>query len=1123
MNERDDRSAREQALDTRCSFIVSAPAGAGKTELLAQRALALLAECEEPEEILAITFTRKSAAEMQRRIIMLLQEADDGVETKDEHRRRSLELARGVMRRSHERDWGLREQPARLNVCTIDALCAQLGRHLPLLSGVGAALGVAEQPRELLRLAVRRLFGELEGDEQRVRDDLRRLMLWWSNDARALEDKLVELLDKRDQWLPFLHLDAPFAETQTRLREELLKDLREEACAVLKRHKPELLELGDHASRSPDLAALKGRKDFGACDDRDYWQALTTLLMTKEDKWRKTWNKNHGFPPDDKEAKHRMKELVVDLAANHRALEALRWMRLAPEAEADAERARCVEAMANLLLRLVGHLDVVFIERGEMDYTGVALAAERALGDAEAPGELALRLDYRLRHILVDEFQDTSNVQFRLLERLVEGWHERNVAGERPSTLFLVGDGMQSCYRFRNSDLRLFLRAEREGVNKIKLQPLRLSSNFRSFEEIVDWNDAHFSKALPQADDIALGAVKHSPARGIRGANAAAGVVCELIRYERKKEEELARRREAQRALEVARAAQSKGSVAVLARSRKHLAETIALLRAQNIPFHGEEFDKLSSRAQIADLRSLTRALIDSHDRLAWLALLRSPLCGLGNRSLHKLANAMQGKAPPALTEAVFACEASELEEGERAVFERFKRVVARSLAGRERRLLRRWVEGAWLALGGCAHIRTAADAEDAESFFSMLEKLQSSRFLDAKELDLALDRLFAAGDAQAKLQLMTIHKAKGLEFDTVIIPGLGFRAGKRESPPLCWEPWWNRAGEQRGVLLEIDGGSRFKSSAMHNFLHEREKRREELEEARLLYIGCTRAIRNLHLLGAVSGEEDAEEEKLLKGAGGLLKHLAPSFQEGEVQWLDVERDSGAEAPVQNGVDLWRVAADWSPPPPPRSLAPRLSHITFARDRDESEEDAPTGGNWRANLLNRHLGTVLHKELEVLAKQGVAEIKTPRRRPRVWSAQLRQLGVAQADIANIVERVGRCLDKVLADERGRWILQSRPDAAEEMELLGLDEEGAVRTLIVDRCFVDEDGESWIIDYKSSTPAEGETQEAFLLRQEQIYLPQMRRYFEAYKRHRGVAANLALYFPALPAWRQLRDE
>jgi len=132
-----DAEARETALDPARSFIVQAPAGSGKTELLTNRYLALLARVDHPEEVLAITFTRKAAAEMRNRIIRALADAATGVVPDETHKQRMVTLAREALARDAERGWNLLRQPQRLRISTIDALCAGLTRQMPVLSRTG--------------------------------------------------------------------------------------------------------------------------------------------------------------------------------------------------------------------------------------------------------------------------------------------------------------------------------------------------------------------------------------------------------------------------------------------------------------------------------------------------------------------------------------------------------------------------------------------------------------------------------------------------------------------------------------------------------------------------------------------------------------------------------------------------------------------------------------------------------------------------------------------------------------------------------------------------------------------------------------------------------------------------
>src|SRR3989338_3181791 len=141
-----------------------------------------------------------------------------------------------------------------------------------------------------------------------------------------------------------------------------------------------------------------------------------------------------------------------------------------------------------------------------MDFTEVALKALMILKDTDAPSEVALVLDYRLQHILVDEFQDTSLLQYRLLESLTENWQ----AGDGRS-LFLVGDPLQSIYRFRQAEVGLFLRTWEKSLGQIKLTPIQLTQNFRSQKILVDFYNEKLSQVLPKYSMMQEGAVGYVP------------------------------------------------------------------------------------------------------------------------------------------------------------------------------------------------------------------------------------------------------------------------------------------------------------------------------------------------------------------------------------------------------------------------------------------------------------------------------------------------------------------------------------------------------------------------------------------------------------------------------------
>src|SRR5512142_3317450 len=149
-----DAQQRERALEATTSFIVQAPAGSGKTELLVQRFLALLAVVREPENIVAITFTRKAAGEMRARVAEGLRDAATLPPPEEEHKRQRWKLAHSVLARDEKRGWKLLESPGRLRIVTIDSLCHGIARLMPWTSELGSVRDVSEKAGDLYAAAV---------------------------------------------------------------------------------------------------------------------------------------------------------------------------------------------------------------------------------------------------------------------------------------------------------------------------------------------------------------------------------------------------------------------------------------------------------------------------------------------------------------------------------------------------------------------------------------------------------------------------------------------------------------------------------------------------------------------------------------------------------------------------------------------------------------------------------------------------------------------------------------------------------------------------------------------------------------------------------------------------------
>ncbi|HXH64272.1 MAG TPA: UvrD-helicase domain-containing protein, partial [Mariprofundaceae bacterium] len=583
---------RRAAIDPAGSFLVQAPAGSGKTELLTRRILRLLAVVDEPEEILALTFTRKAAAEMRGRVIEALtmeRPADEA-----SHRMETWQLAQVANQRSAERGWHLSEHPMRLRMMTLDSFTHALARQLPLLSGLGDMPTPSAHVAPLYREAAETAFAQLE---RRNRDQATAVLLHQDHDLPALIELVADMLGKRDQWL---HDIRPHADHPDALRDMLEAGLAEimaerlAACARLlpEAARVELPALIAFAATNRGDAELSGLQSWPgeALTEVPLWQALARELMTDRGLRKpRGITARQGFPPDKAFAAHKQQfqQWLERLAAVEGLEEALAGLMSMPaEPRIDDMQWRVLEAQLVLLLKADAALQRLFEQRGEADFIEIALRAMRALEDEQGnPTDLLMRLDYRIHHILVDEFQDTSLLQLRLLRNLTEGWQ----AGDGTHrTLFMVGDPMQSIYRFRKADVGLFLLAARNRLQLPAVEPKSLTHNFRSAPAIVDWVNRAFSHIFPYGDDVLMAAVGYAPAEA---ALIHAGEVHVHLQRQRDAAGEAAAVVET-----IRQALETEGSrIAVLARSRKHLHAIMQALTEAGIAFRAVDILPLNA------------------------------------------------------------------------------------------------------------------------------------------------------------------------------------------------------------------------------------------------------------------------------------------------------------------------------------------------------------------------------------------------------------------------------------------------------------------------------------------------------------------------------------------------
>lgn len=1191
-----DRKQRESALDPTRSILVRAPAGSGKTDLLTRRFLRLLGRVDDPAQIAAITFTRAAAAEMRHRIVAELQKAANRAEEAEDEF--SMEaLAAGALERSRRLGWNLLDLPSQLRISTIDAFCRELALQQALLCGFGGSLEVGEEPSDLYRRAARGTLRQIEDAHPSPRiAELQRaieaLLLWRDNNWKDLEDQLVRMLMQRDQWMHdfVLDRDPDWEQLREQLEQPFARAVRAGVTQVadLLAPIPELCGAAHELARFAceqkglhrDLAELAEFPCGPLVTSEDLEEAqraylcLADLLLTQEGAVRTRITASEGFPAARAAENARMKALVDELRRVPGLGAALHSLRGLPPARYSDAEWEIVRACFTILRHAAAELKVLFAEAGRVDFIEVAQLAHLALGDAEgSASDAAIAEADQLRHLLIDEFQDTSRRQCEMVASLMEA---RSDAEER--SLFLVGDPMQSIYSFREADVELFLRVEKLGLalaggGALALHPVSLSANFRTAPELTDRLNETFAQVFAEDDGsgivfssasavrpqaIAPGErmrlhLEFMPQRVLSGkadaetqqrradcaeARHAAGAaqvdaIVELIRSRAD-------------AIEGARARGEKYRIAVLGRTRKALAPIAAALREAGIVFRAVDLEHLGERPEVLDALALARAFLMPEDRVAWLGVLRAPWCGLALNDLHRLTSGDDA--------AVVRQPVPDLLAGRRGLLsESGRRAVDRVLAAwTEFAALRAahgtatpgtQMEQVWLRLGGDACVDATGRA-NVQLLWSCMDRLPSGEtgVLNG-ELQAAIEGLMAEPDPRAEseygVQLMTIHKSKGLEFEVVIVPELQERARRGALRMLSWmERGLTTEGGRESTEFLVapvgpKGGDRSSTKAwVDAALHAREKQ----EMRRLLYVAGTRAREELHLFARPEYRSDKGGNLALCDPGeSLLRTAWPALGEGVrarfAEWSGTREEAEMPALAAQGQLLLMPAAQR--PTMLRRLPEDFEGAPMHAGRGASRGEAGASGtlNYRRHeggMVSRALGRAVHLLLEEAARlrqrldADAARDALRGLRQRAF-AEVRSGGVEPTQAHKLADDAVAIASRAMQDASGQWILAPHADAASEASWTGM-LNGAMRTVRADRVFRAGEpgcasGETlWVIDYKTAHPEGRDT--ANLMRElRPLFAPQLEIYAQFLRKlhGEGIDVRAGLYYPRLPAF------
>jgi len=851
-----DAAARAAAVDPRRNVVLEASAGTGKTRVLVERYVNLLLAGVDPENILAITFTRKAAAEMRERIIDRLREAS-----------RLSQFDRARWRE-------LKERLTEIAISTIDAFCLSLLREFPLEADVDPGFELADDT-EAPRLVDESLDQALRICRGIARDDDDVALVYAQLGERRLRAGLTSLLDRRlvaPQALRRYLSAGPADLTAASACRAAAARLRDELLAA--RGGLDLF-LADGPTGHPQFAMLAEdlralcRAAAGRLESREEQAAFRALL----DRLRGYFLTKDGQPRGEKFA-------GTGFKGDHCASEAA-WKRHRAAAATLAPRIAGLAAAFRRDLNVVlsrGVWRIFGVALGQyhrtldahalLDFSGVLERAVRLLKGMDEFAESRFRIESRYRHVLVDEFQDTSRAQWDLVAQLVRSWGEGfgAAADALPPSIFIVGDRKQSIYGFRDTEVAVLdeARAFVAGLRGDGDPRHAISVSFRAAPEILQFVNELFAaveKAPERADGFRYEESDRFPVRlkpdttpevrlkpdttddaveliAAGSATAAAQkVAAEISRL-------LGSTVVRDRATGLHRPAQP-SDVAILFRSRDSHREFEKALEARGVGTYVYKGLGFFDADEVQDAVAVVRYLADPSSNLRAAAFLRSRIARVSDGAIARLAG--EAGLSAALVggetagEAAFDPEDRRILAGLRCAIPRWLALVDRVTPSELLRIVLAETDYG----GELAGLRIRQARENLKKLRAMVRRFENRGYATLARVADHLDQLAlgdesnAAIDARDAVSLMTVHAAKGLEFPVVFVVNMNRGTGNARAP----------------IRVSTGAGGAEPSVAVADYQSEADEdavAREREETKRLLYVALTRARDRLYLSAAV-------------------------------------------------------------------------------------------------------------------------------------------------------------------------------------------------------------------------------------------------------------------------------
>lgn len=829
-----DQAQREQAQDLQHSCVVRAPAGSGKTELLVQRYLRALLTTEQPEQVLVLTFTNKAAGELRQRIASWVCQKPENFTGLEE----TQKLARAVQQKSKERDWGLQINPHRLNIATLDAYFSILYQRF-CLEQEALPRTLSSDPQQLYEGLIDPALTDLLTEDPQT-DQLLELFDGSMSQLRTL---FLSLLLSRDRWLSSLYADesSPAPEQYLGPECQILEELTSSVAEQRHRAVAFLAQYDD--TRWP--STLKE-------SDAAYWRAWAEVLLTQKGVWRQSYRSAQGVPPQTDlhpwQQKSDRDQVLEDLVIVSETLQQapigaalLRLFRSCPVGYQSLPL-----VLSDFLKRWIARLETLKQEQRVMDFIDLNLAVAGFFHDPRTSGALEAHIDGQITHLLIDEIQDLSRLQFQIIEQIL-----KNFSYRPEKSYFMVGDPQQAIYHFRGAHIGVFAQFEALKIPGVNQKNCLLQSNFRSAPEIVQlvnsWAKerfgAHSSSWLGVDKALESHSATNHPAQiqvfqGHTLDDEASGLLQIILRLRDKEPE---------------------ASIGLLARDRKSLRGIAALLSSYHIPYDAADITFLTQYDFFIDLKALIDVVLLPEKRSVWLPMLRSSWM---RASFDDIQHCYHSESETFWDIDVGKCALVFQQD-----YRNWQTLIQQLLPYQGRVPFTRFWDCLWENLG----LRQNLQGRERQIWQTVHAYLSEHDWATPisellENLALWVDRNPAprTGQEQCPIKLMTVHKAKGLEFDWVLLPNLAARLPVHQKPflievPIAQTLFW--------ALNEPSQKEWF------DFLDDLVKQQQDHETQRLLYVALTRARQGLVLSW---NQEKHHQRSFLSSLQSLIPQAEP-------------------------------------------------------------------------------------------------------------------------------------------------------------------------------------------------------------------------------------------------------